>query len=122
MAYADFDYYKNDYHGIIIDQNNEYAYFAERASDRLALFVNKLPKTDEANEAVKKCTCAIADILFGDFKAGKNGVQKANSESVAGYYSVSYSAPSSSEIVALCNRQIGIYLGKWLCGARAVMW
>ena len=36
MTYADFDYYRNAYHGILIKSADDYAYFAERAGDELA--------------------------------------------------------------------------------------
>lgn len=123
MAYADWDFYKNTYKGIIITSDGDYAYFAERAGDTLALYECKIPKTNEGQLALKKCACAIADILYGDYKSSKNGTQKQSSESVSGYYSVSYSTPTASELNALIYAKIRLYLGKWLCvSTRFVRW
>lgn len=123
MAYADWDFYKNIYKGIIITSDGDYAYFAERAGDTLARFACKIPDTDEGQLALKKCACAIADILFGDYKSSKNGTQKQNSESVSGYYSVSYATPTASELNVLIYDKIRTYLGKWVCRAtRLVRW
>lgn len=121
MAYTDFDFYKNEYKGIVIDDSNKYAYFAERASEELALFAYKLPIYDEAQTALKKCECKIADILFGDFQTSKNG-NKITSESVSGYYSVSYATTDKATIKKDINSAIKLYLGKWILGARAVRW
>lgn len=123
MAYADFDFYKNTYKGIIITSDGDYAYFAERAGDTLARFACRIPDTEEAQLALQKCSCAISDILYGDYKSSKNGTQKQNSESVSGYYSVSYSTPTASELNALIYDKIRIYLSKWLVvGTRLVRW
>lgn len=121
MTYADFDYYQNNYHGILITSAADYAYFAERAGDELAHFAKRVPATDEAQNALKKCSCRIADILFGDWKMSKNGVSKISSESVSGYYSVSYSTPEYSQIRFQLNNAIAACIGQYVLGARKVM-
>ena len=121
MAYADFDFYRNEYKGILIKDNGEYAYFGERAGDELASFAKRIPTDETAQTDLKKCACAVADILFGDFKQSKNGIAKINSESVSGYYSVSYSAPDSTGVSRLINATIMKYLGGYIIGKAMVM-
>ena len=121
MTYADFDYYQNAYHGILITSADDYAYFAERAGDELAPFANCVPNDDEAQTALKRCACRIADILYGDWKQSKNGVSKISSESVSGYYSVSYATPEYGQIRIQINGAITFYIGKYVLDARRVM-
>lgn len=112
--YADYDFYRDAYKGILIP-SGEYDYFAERASDELAPYAAKIG-TDTADKqtAFKKAQCRIADIIFGDFKSSKYGTAKVGSESVNGYYNVSYSAASHSEITGLIAEAIRTYLGSFL--------
>lgn len=122
MMYADFDFYQNNYKGIIITDSGKYGYFAERAGDELAPFVKYVPTDNsEAQIALKKCSCAIADILYGDFMQSKNGFSKINSESVSGYYSVSYSAVDDIAIKNKINANIIKYIGGYVTGARNVV-
>lgn len=121
MAYADFDFYRNDDHGILIKNYEDYAYFAERAGDELAPFANRIPEDEEAQTALKRCSCRIADILYGDWKQSKNGVSKISSESVSGYYSVSYATPTYGQIRIQINSAITLYIGRYVLGARKVM-
>ena len=121
MTYADFDYYQNAYHGILITSANDYASFAERAGDELAPFANRVPTTDDGQTALKRCACRIADILYGDWKQSKNGVSKISSESVSGYYSVSYATPTYGQIRLQINSAIALYIGRYVLGARQVM-
>ena len=120
MAYADFNFYNNEYNGVVIEDLKEYACFAERASDELALFAYKLPIYEEAQTALKKCQCRIAEILYGDFKSSTHGNSKVSSESVSGYYSVSFATPNNTEIKSQINAAIKTYLGRWILGARRV--
>ena len=120
-SFADFDFYRNSYKGILITSDWIYSIFAERAGDELALFANRIPNDDEAQNALKRCACRIADILYGDWKQSKNGVSKINSESVSGYYSVSYATPTYGQIRLQINSAIALYLGRYVLGARKVM-
>ena len=121
MTYADFDYYQNSYKGILITSADDYAYFAERAGDELAPFANRVPTTDDGQTALNRCACRIADILYGDWKQSKNGVSKISSESVSGYYSVSYATPTYGQIHLQINSAIALYIGRYVLGARKVM-
>lgn len=117
---ADFEFYKNNFKGIIITTDKDYEPFAERAGDELARYVGRISDTDEAQTALKRCACRIADILYGDFKLSKYGSAsgKISSESVSGYYSVTYGNTSGNEALKLLkyqiNTAIALYLGKWL--------
>lgn len=121
MTYADYMFYVNEYKGILISSADDYAYFAERAGDELAPFANRVPDTEEAQTALKRCACRIADILYGDWKQSKNGVSKISSESVSGYYSVSYATPTYGQVRLQINSAIALYLGRYVLGARRVM-
>lgn len=118
---ADFAFYQNDYKGILITSETDYAYFAERAGDELAPFANKVPDTEEAQNALKRCACNIADTLYGTWKQSKNGVAQMTSESVSGYYSVSYSAVTDAQVRARINNAIALYIGRYVLGARKVV-
>ena len=121
MTYADFEYYQDSYKGILITSADDYAYFAERAGDELAPFVNRVSGTEEGQTALKRCACRIADILYGDWKQSKNGVSKINSESVSGDYSVSYATPTYGQIRLQINSAIALYIGRYVFGSRRVM-
>lgn len=127
MIYADFDFYKNNFHGILIKSEEEYVYFAERAGDELALFAKRIPNNVDAQDALKRCASKIADIMYGDFKTSKFGVGggKISSESVSGYYSVSYSYDGETNGVSAIRKQVNsaivLYLGQYVLGARKVI-
>ena len=112
--YADYSFYTNNYKGFLIPQEN-YDYFAERASDELAPYAARIGMTEEDRAAaIKKAQCRIADILFGDFKSSKYGTAKITSESVHGYYTAAFSAASTSDIRLKIAEAIQVYLGQWL--------
>ena len=114
-------FYVNDYKGILITSADDYAYFAERAGDELAPFANRVPENEDAQTALKRCACRITDILYGDWKQSKNGVSKISSESVSGYYSVSYATPTYGQIRRQVNSAIALYIGRYVLGAKRVM-
>lgn len=120
-SFADFDFYRNSYKGILVTSDLIYSIFAERAGDELALFANRIPNDDEAQNALKRCACALADCMYGDYKMSKEGTAKIASESVSGYYSVSYSTPTYGQVRTKINNIIALYLGKYILGARKVM-
>lgn len=120
---ADYDFYKNTYKGIVFADANSYEYFGERASEELALFSSKsiFSEDENANNQLKRCACRIADILYSSTNGGKEGKTVA-SESVAGYYSVSYSNPTNSQITGQINTAIKLYIGKYILGSKRVLW
>lgn len=119
---ADYDFYKNEYKGIVITDANSYGYFGERASDDLSLYSNLQVFNEDASakEQLKRCACRIADILHTVNNGGKG--KQVTSESVAGYYSVSYSQTTNSQIQGQINTAIKLYIGKYILGPKKVIW
>ena len=118
---ADYDFYKNTYKGLVFADAGSYEYFGERASDQLALFSNRKVFTEgEANTQLKKCACRRADILFASSNGGKS--KNITCESVSGYYSVTYATTTDEQIKHQINAAINLYLGRYLLGAKRVMW
>lgn len=125
MAIADFTFYKDTFKGIAIKSEEEYAYPAERAGDELARFVDFIPKDEAAQNLLKRCACAIADIKFNSEKSSKHGAP-ITSESVNGYYSVSYGAATGAEAfnaeAARIRSVIAMYLSRYLqCSMRVII-
>lgn len=121
---ADYDFYKDEYKGIVITDANSYGYFGERASDELALYSNRQVFNEDVNakEQLKKCACRIADILYSTTNGGKAIGKSITSESVAGYYSVSYAQDSNSQVKGQINTAIKLYIGKYILGVKRVLW
>lgn len=99
MVYADYAFYKNEYFGNAIPEG-DFPRLASRASDYIRAKTGFI--SDNVNgwqlEAVKKCTCAIADILLDESimeASAFSGGQAVSSESV-GSWSKSYASPSIS--------------------------
>lgn len=118
---ADYNYYQEVFFGDIIPTEDEFNVVSSRASDKLAQFGIIVTNQD----ALKKCCCAIAEAIYGYNKLYKYGSSqgKINSESVSGYYSVSYGSTSQSGLLALnndINAIIREYLGAYVLGARKV--
>ena len=116
---ATYEYYTTTFYGTTIPQA-EYNYFAERASDRIARYQPILPSSDGAQEALKKCACAISEVLYNNAKGSKFGKQIA-SESVNGYYSVSYSTESETALKSKINAIIRDYLGAYLTNMKVAV-
>jgi hypothetical protein len=121
---ADYDFYKNTYKGIVITDANSYDYFGERASDELALYSSRSVFNEDATakEQLKKCACRIADILYSSTNGGKSIGKSVASESVAGYYSVSYAQSTEDQLKAQINTAVKLYIGKYIIGAKMVLW
>lgn len=119
---ADYDFYKNTYKGIVFADANSYEYFGERAGEELALYSSKTVFTENptANEQLKRCACRIADILYSSTNGGKG--KSVTSESVAGYYSVSYAQTTNEQIQSQINTAIKLYIGKYILGSKKVLW
>lgn len=109
---ANYEYYTGTYYGYTIP-SEKYNFFAERASDKLARYQAFLPDTEDAQNALKKCSCAISDLLYNNAQGSKNG-KKIASESVNGYYSVSFSTESETALKTKINGVIKDYLGVYL--------
>lgn len=114
---ADYNFYKNEYKGIVFADSNSYEYYGERASEELAPF-SYLQNDEESYNQLKRCACRIADVLHSKQADGKS----ISSESVAGYYSVSYSNIDEKQIKSQINTAIKLYIGKYILGAKKVSW
>lgn len=107
MIYADYDFYKEQFCGRTIPQD-DFRYFAARASEHIdaATFgrlENDIP--EEHAEKIQSCCCALAETEYrfdqrSDISSEKNGS-----------YSVTYSAKSSDSHSVDMNRIIARYLG-----------
>lgn len=104
--YADYDFYLNTYFGNCISEE-DFPRLSTRASDYIRSMTHGLSdKVDGWQmEAVKKASCAIADVLLDDeiMTAGAfSGEQAVSSETVGGwsrsYGSSSFSAASAEYI------------------------
>lgn len=114
MAYADYDFYKNEYFGEFVPES-DFPRLSSRASDYLDTItyerlVDGLPSNQRSQAKIKKAVCAMCDILYQVGQAQKNAISAAASagESVhtgerstgiitgksSGVESISYAAPS----------------------------
>lgn len=119
MAYCDYDFYLNVYFGNCVSEG-DFPRLSERASD----YIRSATQGAAENvvgwqlEAVKKCTCAIADILLDEEIITANvysSGQQVSSESV-GNWSKNYKSQSLStaEVENISTRKRGallLYLG-----------
>ena len=121
---ADYDFYKTTYKGIVFADANSYGYFGERASEELALYSSRSVFNEDvtAKEQLKRCACRIADILYSTTNGGKTVGKPITSESVAGYYSVSYAQTTDAQVRQQINTAVKLYIGKYILGAKAVKW
>lgn len=110
-AYADYDFYTDKYLGRIIPNENDFAYYALRASE---IIDNKtFGRINEITPAVQLACCAAADELYSDASARAKAASGVSSESVDGY-SVSYRAYDTEAEKAAekkVNAAIKQYLG-----------
>lgn len=119
---ADYDFYHDTYKGIVFTDANSYGYFGERASDELALYSNNpVFQNETANNQLKKCACRIAEILFS-VNGGKVGQQTVSSESISGYYSVTYKPKTEAEIESQIKTAIKLYIGRYILRPVKVVW
>lgn len=104
--YADYDFYLNEYFGDAISPE-DFPRLSERASDYVRAATRRISDTVDSwqLEAVKKCACAVADVLLDESIMTANvysGEQAVSSETVGGW-SRSYKAPSVSSAEAAFN-------------------
>lgn len=119
MAYADYEFYQNEYFGNSVNAN-DFQRLAARASDYIYAYTNGISDTVTGKdlEMVKKATCAIAEIIQDENNMTSNAYSagaKLSSESV-GSWSKSYStaAISGTEVEYIEKRKLDalmLYLG-----------
>lgn len=110
-AYADYDFYTDKYLGRIIPNENDFAYYALRASE--IIDSKTFGRIGEITPAVKMACCAAADELYNDASAKAKAAGGISSESVDGY-SISYRAYNTEAEKAAekrANAAIKRYLG-----------
>lgn len=109
---ADYNFYTTVFLGETIPED-KFDFFGERASDKLARYEKAIPRNPSAQLALQKCACAIAELLYENKQAKKNG-KEVSSESVNGYYTVSYATANENTIKKEVNGIIVDYLGIYL--------
>lgn len=117
--YADYDFYLNAYYGDAIAAE-DFPRLSERASDYVRAATRGLSDTVDGSqlEAVKKASCAIAEVLLDESvmtAAVYSGEQAVSSEAVGGW-SRSFRGPalSAAEVEFNNNRKrdaLLLYLG-----------
>lgn len=110
MAYADYDFYRNVYWGNAIFEE-DFLRLSEQASDYIRAATSGISDHVDGRplEAVKKCTCAVADVLLDESIITANAFsreQAVSSETVGGW-SKSYrvASISAAETAYLSSRK-----------------
>lgn len=116
--YADYDFYLNNYYGNAIP-GEDFPRLSTRASDYIKSMTRGLSDTVDGVdlEAVKKASCAVADVLLDDeimTASAFSGEQNISSETVGGwsksYGSSSFSAASAEYIEKRKFDALALYL------------
>lgn len=107
--YADYDFYLNTYYGNAIPEE-DFPRLSTRASDYIRSVTNGISDTvnDLQLEAVKKATCAIADVLLDEEIMNTStfsGEQSVSSETVGGWSKSYRSASLSAADVEYINKR-----------------
>ena len=119
MAYCDYDFYRNVYLGNAISAE-DFPQLSERASDYIRAATKGISDTVDGGqlEAVKKCTCAVADVLLDESimtASAYSGKAQVSSETVGpwsrSFKTVSLSGPEVEHIQARKVDAIMLYLG-----------
>ena len=68
MAYTDYAFYKNEYHGDVVPET-DFPKYADRASDRVDeitfdRLADGLSSDSRANKKVQKAVCSVAEALY----------------------------------------------------------
>lgn len=107
MAYAEYEYYKMEYHGTIIPEE-EFERFAAQASREIDLITNgKAEHYDDTKNRVKNAMCAAAEIYYEAAQDKANYRKNAGKTSeTVGRYSVTYRDASASASYA--NTQLTV--------------
>lgn len=68
MAYTDYAFYKNEYHGDVVPET-DFPKYADLASDRIGTITfdriaDGFPSDSRANKKVQKAVCSVAETLY----------------------------------------------------------
>lgn len=110
--YADYQYYTDVFLGKAIQSEDDFNYLSGLACDEMNSYptVQKLDVNVEAiSTALKRCQCRVADIIQDGYR--KAGI---SSESVNGYYNVSYAVLTDDQVKVQIANAIKLYLGKYI--------
>lgn len=116
--YADYDFYLNTYYGNAIPEE-DFPRLSTRASDYIRSMTRGLSDTVDGVdlEAVKKASCAVADVLLDDeimTASAFSGEQTVSSETVGGwsrsYGSSSFSTAAAEQIEKRKADALALYL------------
>ena len=111
-AYADYAFYTDKYLGRIIPNENDFAYYALRASE--IIDSKTFGRINEITPAVQLACCAAADELYSDASAKAKASGGISSESVDGY-SVSYRA-YNTEAEKAAEKRVNAAIKRYLGG------
>ena len=111
-AYADYAFYTDKYLGRIIPNENDFAYYALRASE--IIDSKTFGRINEITPAVQLACCAAADELYSDASAKAKAAGGVSSESVDGY-SVSYRA-YDTEAEKAAEKRVNVAIKRYLGG------
>ena len=111
-AYADYAFYTDKYLGRIIPNENDFAYYALRASE--IIDSKTFGRINEITPAVQLACCAAADELYSDASAKAKAAGGISSESVDGY-SVSYRA-YDTEAEKAAEKRVNAAIKRYLGG------
>lgn len=121
MLYADYQYYTDTFLGKAIQSEDDFNYLSGLAVDEMISYpaVRILDTSvEEVSTALKRCQCRIADIIQDGYR--KEGI---SSESVNGYYNVSYSVLTNEQVKAQITTAIKLYLGRYIFkSVKAIVW
>lgn len=115
MAYADYSFYRDTYKGTLSE--SAFGRLSERASDyidgRTDYALKKYGITEDMEERVKKCCCALADVYS---KMEQGGIKSAET---IGDYHVSYAVGDKRTSEQKLDDTIQLYLSDLV---KAVKW
>lgn len=104
MEYADFVYYRDTYHGDVIQDPDAFQMVSVLAGAYLDRYT--VGKIAEVSNAVKNAFCAAAEVFFQQAAASSSRIA---GESV-GNHSVTYSVRSDSDWETLLSRKVRMFL------------
>lgn len=123
LIYADYDYYVNDYlsgrEPVIPDE--DYLFYEKQARHEIdALTLNQITALPEIPEAVKECTCAVAEVLYRAEKLSAGSLEQGFAGAMVSYsndgQSGSFDVSGSAYTENGKKREIGRLCRMYLAG------
>lgn len=108
MIDIDYDFYKEKYFGIIIEDGDHLKQPVIKANTYLNQIMHLEPSEEEM-ELVKMCLCEVAEMIYQDTKNRmEHGGREIQSENTDGY-SVNYATEAEAGKIAVNSLQTKIY-------------